>query len=74
MHIENAWKVLFEREHNFKFIPFDGIAKLSNHISSSNISIEKHITNNKIIAIFDSDDTGISNFKNLLRISENLVT
>lgn len=65
MHIENAWKILFEKEHNFKFISFDGIEKLANHISSSNGMLEKQITNNKIIAIFDSDSTGIKNFKKL---------
>lgn len=65
MHIENAWKILFEKEHNFQFISFDGIIKLSNHISSTNKTIENQITDNKIIAIFDSDETGIKEFKKL---------
>lgn len=64
-HIENAWEKLFNKSHNFNFIPFDGIDKLASHISSSNDKIEKQISNEKIIAIFDSDSTGLKYFKKL---------
>ncbi len=65
VHLENAWKVLFGEKHNFKFISFDGMPKLASHINSSNEVLENHISNNKIIAIFDSDETGIKEFKRL---------
>jgi transcriptional regulator with XRE-family HTH domain len=65
IHIENAWKKLFNKEHNFNFISFDGIEKLASHISSSNDKIEKQISNEKIIAIFDSDNRGLNKFKKL---------
>lgn len=64
-HIENAWEKLFNKSHSFKFIPFDGIEKLASHINSSNEKIEKQITNEKIIAIFDSDNIGLNKFKKL---------
>ena len=72
-HIETAWRILNDEEkHNFKFIAFNGISKLSNHIRSINSELENHISSNKnIIAIFDSDSAGIKEFKNLIKQNSN---
>ncbi|MCG3681994.1 hypothetical protein [Aliarcobacter butzleri] len=66
LHIENAWKILYNKPHKFKFVSLDGAAKLFNFIKNKSIELENHISSNGfIMAILDSDKTGIDNFKKL---------